>query len=311
MPGAAQEKVYPFSVPGQPERKPRPAVTVAPAAVPAGIPALAGEASEALYLRSIAAELMGSEDPRERLARALAGDEFLLYAQKILPLKSGAADPVLFEVLLRLREEEDNLLPPGGFIPIAERYGMMPDLDRWVMRSLMAWSTARARAQPAWRMPLFCVNLSEPVLGNADFARFVRSELQSRNFSGRQVTFEILEQDAINHHADVVRLMAALKPAGCRFTIDGFGSTKVSFSYLKGLQLDFIKIDGSIILNLLRDAGELAKTRAINTVCHKLGICTIAETVETREALTKLREIGVDYVQGFGIARPGPIAQQQ
>ena len=270
------------------------------------------EGSEALYLRSITDELMGQEeDPREKLTRALAEDEFLLYAQKILPLKSGGPDPLFFEILLRLREEEDNLVPPGGFLPIAERYGMMPDLDRWVVRTLASWSSTRSRAEPGWRMPLYCVNLSESVLGNAEFARFVRSELQSWNFPGQQLTFEIAEQDAINHHSDVARLMSALKPAGCRFTIDGFGSTKVSFSYLKGLQLDFIKIDGSIILNILRDSAELAKTRAINTVCRKLGVRTIAATVETKESLTQLREIGVDYVQGFGIARPGPIAQQQ
>src|SRR5262249_41597312 len=115
------------------------------------------------------------------------------------------------------------------------------------------------------------------------------------------------DPDVLTRHNDVERLMAALKPAGCRFTIDAFGATKVSFTHLKGLPLDFIKIDGVIIQNILRNPSELAKVRAIASACNKIGVRTIPEFVETKEVLNKLRESGVDYVQGFGIARPGPL----
>lgn len=267
-----------------------------------------GEGGEMLYLRSITDELMGWGDPRAKLVRALAENQFLLFAQKILSLKSGIPD--CYEVLLRLKEEEDNLLPPGGFIPVAERYGMMEELDRWVVRNLVTWCLEQRRSDSDWRAPLYCVNLSGAALRNPGFARFVHHELRRPGFA-RSLCFEISEQDVINHHASAVQLITALKPAGCRFTIDAFGSVKVSFTYLKGLAIDFLKIDGVIIQNIVRDPAELAKTRAINTVCQKIGVRAIAEFVETQEALDKLREIGVDYVQGFGIARPGPIGTQE
>jgi EAL domain-containing protein (putative c-di-GMP-specific phosphodiesterase class I) len=258
-------------------------------------------------MRSIADQLMGWDEPRAKLEYALKANQFLLLAQRILPLKRELPDPLCYEILLRLREEEDNLLPPGGFIPIAERYGMMEEIDRWVVRNLIAWCVERKRADSAWRVPLFCVNLSEAAVCSPDFARFVSQELRQHDFNARALCFEIGEPEIISQHAHVQRFVNALKPLGCRFTVDAFGSVKVSFSHLKGLAVDFLKIDGVIIQNILRDPATLAKMRAINTVCGKVGLRTIAEFVETDETLEKLREVGVDYVQGFGIARPEPI----
>jgi len=254
-------------------------------------------------------ELMIGVDPCARLVQALQQDEFLLFAQKILSLKSGAPEPDCYEILLRLKEEEDNLLPPGGFIPVAEHYGMLEEIDRWVVRSLIAWCLDKHRSAPGWRMPLFCINLSGASVISPEFAGFVRQELERTDFPARALCFEISEPDVIKHNDGVRRLIAALRPAGCRFSIDDFGGAKVSFSYLTGLAVDFLKIDGSIIRNLVRDPAELAKTRAINTVCQKAGMRTVAESVETKETLDKLREIGIDYVQGFGIAHPAPIAK--
>lgn len=271
---------------------------------------VSGEGGETLYLRSITNELLGWDDPRVKLVRALEANQFLLFAQNIRSLKSGSPDRLCYEVLLRLQEEEDNLLPPGGFIPVAERYGMMEEIDRWVVRNLISWCLEQQRSNPAWRIPLYCVNLSEAAVTGPKFAHFVRHELQRPGFNPRSLCFEISEQDIINHHDHVQRFINALKPAGCRFTVDAFGSVKVSFSHLKGLAIDFLKIDGVIIQNILRDPAALAKTKAINMVCQKIGVRSIAEFVETEETLDKLRQIGVDYVQGFGIARPGPIAQQ-
>lgn len=269
----------------------------------------AADSGETLYLRSITDDLMGWDDPRGKLARALDEDQFLLFAQKILSLKHGLPDPICLEILLRLQEEEDNLLPPGGFLPLAERYGMMEELDRWVVRSLISWCLKRTRSEPGMRLPLCSVNLSDASVVSAEFARFVVAELQIARLSPRTLCFEIGEQDAINHHSEAQRLIGMLKPAGCLHTIDAFGSTKVAFSYLKGLPVDFLKIDGNIIQYILRDPAELAKTKAINTVCQKIGVRTIAEFVENRETLAKLREIGVDYVQGFGVARPEPLTK--
>ena len=272
-------------------------------------PVAPDENDQTLYLRSMTAELMAGADPRARLVRALQQNEFLLFAQKILSLKRGAGEPECYEILVRLKEEEDNMLPPGGFIPVAERYGMLEEIDRWVVQSLIAWCLDRRRGAPDWRMPLFCINLSEASVISSGFAGFVRHEIERADFPARALCFEIGEADAIAHTDSVRRRMAALRPPGCRFSIDGFGGTRVSFNYLKGLAVDFLKIDGSIIRNILADPAQLAKTRAIITVCRKAGLRAIAEFVETKETLDKLREIDVDYVQGFGIARPAPLAK--
>jgi EAL domain-containing protein (putative c-di-GMP-specific phosphodiesterase class I) len=269
--------------------------------------AVAAEGGDTLYLRSIAGQLMGWDEPRAKLENALKENEFLLFAQNIRPLKKSLPDPACHEILLRLREEEDNLLPPGGFIPVVERYGMMEELDRWVVRSLIAWCTKRRRGNASWRLPLFCVNVSESAVCSQDFVRFVGYELRQHDFDARALCFEIGEPEILGQHAHVQRFINALKPLGCRFTADAFGSVKVSFTHLKGLALDFIKIDGVIIQNMLSDPAALAKTRAISTVCEKVGLRTIAEFVENDETLATLRSIGVDYAQGFGIARPGPI----
>ena len=276
-------------------------------ATDAGGVVMAGEGGQTIYLRSIADQLMGWDEPRAKLEYALKGNQFLLFAQKILPLKRELPDPLCYEILLRLREEEDNLLPPGGFIPIAERYGMMEDIDRWVVRNVIAWCVERKRADSAWRLPLNCVNLSESAVCSPDFARFVSYELRQHDFNARSLCFEISEPEIISQHAHVQRFINTLKPLGCRFTVDAFGSVKASFTHLKGLAVDFLKIDGVIIQNILHDPATLAKTRAISTVCGKIGLRTIAEFVETDETLDKLREVGVDYVQGFGIARPEPV----
>lgn len=290
------------------------AVAAADAATPIGEattpPGHENEGGEALYLHSITDQLMGWDDPRSKLVRALEENHFLLFAQKILSLKTGSQDPACYEILLRLREEEDNLLPPGGFIPIAERYGMMEEIDRWVVRNLISWCLERQKTQPGWQVPLFCVNLSETTLCNPEFAKFVRQEVRRPGFPARSLCFEIGETEAINNHDAVRNFIAALKPAGCRFTIDAFGSVKVSFTHLKGLPVDFIKIDGVIIQNMFKTPADMAKLQAVVNVCHKIGMQTIAEFVESKETLDKLRELEVDYVQGFGIARPGPIAKQ-
>jgi EAL domain-containing protein (putative c-di-GMP-specific phosphodiesterase class I)/PAS domain-containing protein len=269
----------------------------------------APDSGEALYLDSIAGELMVAANPREKLEQALSENEFLLFAQKILPLKGGAPEPECYEILLRLKEEEDNLLPPGGFIPVAERYGMLEQIDRWVVKNVVAWSLANRDRFAGARIPMFCINLSAASLQSRAFAHYVHQLLQERGYPARALCFEMSQSDLINFNEDLRQFAASMRPSGCRFSIDDFGSAKVSFAPLRELAVDFIKIDGSIVQNIGRDAAELAKVRAIQTVCQKAGIRTIAEFVESRQTLDTLRGAGIDYVQGFGIARPAPLEQ--
>jgi EAL domain-containing protein (putative c-di-GMP-specific phosphodiesterase class I)/PAS domain-containing protein len=247
-------------------------------------------------------------NPRAELVRALQEDEFILFAQTIRPL-APTPYPWLFEVLLRLREEEQYMAPPGGFFPVAERYNLMPEIDRWVVRNLIKWTGEKQRSDPAWRMPLYCVNLAGASLHDPEFALYVRHEVQSRKFPGGNLCFEIAEPDVLNQHTAVRAFMSAMRPLGCRFSLDNFGSTQESFAPLKGLTLDFLKIDGTIIQNILTRPDDYTRTQDIVTASHRIGIRTIAAFVESDATLGKLREIGTDYAQGFGISKPGPIAQ--
>lgn len=266
-----------------------------------------GEGSQALYLRLLNEQLVGWGNPRAMLERALEqDDQFLLLGQKLLSLKSGAADPLLYEVLLRLKQEETNMLPPGGFFPIAESLGMMPDIDRWVVRHVITWAIGWAKKNPGKHLPLMCVNLSGETFEDKSFLPFLEKQLNQAGLQPRALCFELNETDIIEYHRRARDFVAAVRPR-CRVTVDSFGSVKVSFGHLAGLTVDFIKIDGVITQDILRDPAALVKVRAINTASQKLGIRTVAEFVETRQILDKLRETGVDYVQGFGIARPEPL----
>jgi EAL domain-containing protein (putative c-di-GMP-specific phosphodiesterase class I) len=272
------------------------------------IPPASG-AGQALYLRLMTEQLTGWDDPRAMLERALKENLFLLLLQRILPLKAGTADPLCYEVLLRLKQEEDSLLPPGGFFDVAESLGMMAKIDRWVVRAVLLYCAARMRGDPARPLPMMCINVSGAALRSTSFLGAVQEEIKQAGVPPKVLCFEVNERDVIEHPAAARAFVAALKSQGCRFTLDSFGSTRVSFNHLNELPVDFIKIDGVIIESMLQGPLGPATVKAINLVCKEVGIRTIAEFVENRKTLDKLREIGVDYVQGFGIARPEPVSK--
>ena len=291
-----------------PPRRPGEPTTL-PGRIDMDAPPPAPRGGQALYLRLMTEQLTGWDNPRVMLERALRENLFLLLAQKILPLKPGAADPLCYEILLRLKQEEDNLLPPGGFFDVAESLGMMPKIDRWVVRAVLTWCAARQKENPARALPMMCINLSGPALMSTAFLGAVREEFQRSGVPPHVLCFEINERDVIEHPDAARAFIAALKPLGCRFTVDAFGSVRVSFSYLNDLPVDFIKIDGVIIESMLQGPLGPATVKAINIVCKEVGIRTIAEFVETKKTFDKLREIGVDYIQGFGVSRPQPITK--
>jgi EAL domain-containing protein (putative c-di-GMP-specific phosphodiesterase class I) len=252
-------------------------------------------------------QLSDGDNPREQLLQALQQDQFILFAQTIESLAAGAEHGRFLEVLLRLQSEEQQMLPPGGFFPVAEHYNLMGEIDRWVVRNLLNQCAASQRREADWQMPLYCVNISTASLRDAGFPRYVQSELERCNIPGGGLCFEITELDLIRHHAGVRALINMLAPLGCRFSVDGFGGVKVWFEPFKDLKFDFLKIDGSIIRNILTESSNLAKAKAIVLACRKIGMRTIAEFVETDETVAILREIGVDYAQGFGIGRPAAL----
>lgn len=263
------------------------------------------ERADHLYAQALNSERAGWDEPQARLAAALREDQFLLLAQSIVPLKSGLPGPIR-EILLRLREEEDNLLPPGSFFPVAERYGMMESLDRWVVRNVVSHALALKAGGAA--LPVFSINLAAASVASHGFLRYVQQQLHDRSLDGASLCFEIAARDVPGIRDELRHMIATLKPLGCRFAVDDFGGGTAAFAPLQGLGFDFAKIDGSIVQALLRGPAELARARAIAGVCAKLGMRTIAEFVEDDRTLAALRGIGVDYVQGFGVARPEPLA---
>jgi len=267
---------------------------------------VADESGNAVYLSSLTEELSGWGNPRERIRQAIENNGFDLYSQDIVALRPGANPQLMYELLIRMHDEEQHLVPPGTFLPIAERSGMMPDIDRFVVRKAVAARVAAGLAPDAASYPVLCINLARNSIEDPSFPEFVARTLQENGVPGAALCFEIADSDAIACLSHASRLAYELKPLGCRFSLDGFGRLGVGFDHIKTMPLDFLKIDGGIILQIERLPEALAKVRAIQRVCKVIGIRTVAEMVESDDSLEKLRAVEVDYAQGFGIAKPHP-----
>ena len=243
-----------------------------------------------------------------RLNQALRDNRFVLYRQEIRPI-AATAPGHFYEVLLRIRNEDGSLSLPGSFLPAAERYDLMCAIDRWVIQHLFAapdlW-LGNATPMPAEHMTLATINLSGASLNDETFLDFVRESIKRYDINPRAICFEITETVAITHFDRAIRLVTALREIGCRFALDDFGSGLSSFGYLKNLPMDFLKIDGGLVRHIVDNPIDAAMVAAINDIGHVMGLQTIAEYVENDAIHEKLRAIGVDYIQGFGIEIPAP-----
>jgi EAL domain-containing protein (putative c-di-GMP-specific phosphodiesterase class I)/PAS domain-containing protein len=270
---------------------------------------IADQSGNAVYLSSLTEELTGWGNPRERIRQAIQNDGFDLYAQDIVALRTDAPSGNMQELLIRMRDEEQNLVPPGTFLPIAERFGMMPDIDRFVVRKAIAARAAAGSSAHAASLPVLCINLARASIEDRSFPKFVARALTQSGVPGQALCFEITDNDAIACAPEAARFANELKPLGCRFTLDGFGRMGIGFDHVKTLPLDFLKIDGSIVLQILRVPEALAKVRAIQRVCKVIGIRTIAEMVESDDVRERLRAVEIGFAQGFGISQPRPFSQ--
>jgi EAL domain-containing protein (putative c-di-GMP-specific phosphodiesterase class I) len=249
-------------------------------------------------------DLTGWAKPEARLRQALENDEFSLHCQPILAL--GAAEGSderypLGEVLVRLREEEAAMLPPGEFLPVLEHYGMMPLLDRWVVSHLTK------HLAKGLRVGALSMNLSTQTLEDVEFPRHAAAAIKAAGVPADSVVFEIEESDVLLRGDLVARFVAAMKVVGSGVLIDGFGRKAVSFTPLKTVGAHFVKVDGSIIRKLLKSEVAVTKLNAILRVGQEIDLKVIAECVEEQEVLAHLKKLGVGYAQGFGIAQPQPI----
>jgi len=210
-----------------------------------------------------------------------------------------------YELLLRMRDEDGQLVSPDQFIPSAERYNLMSTLDRWVIHE--ALSQLADRSDDGEARYTIAINLSGTSLSEDRFLDFVIDELQKQNLPKGAICFEITETAAISNLSRVVHFMNTLKKLGCKFSLDDFGSGLSSFTYLKNLPVDYLKIDGQFIRNVVDDNVDESMVRAIREVGHAMGIETIAERVETKQVLDKLGALGVEFAQGYYIARPASV----
>lgn len=248
----------------------------------------------------------------EKLTKALAEDRFCLYSQPIVPLSQSQKCHNCqehYEVLLRLKDEAGNLISPMTFIPAAERYHLMQQIDRWVIRTFFANQARLDRenfscCQDQGQHSMYAINLSGDSINDEQFVEFVREQFAIHQVPPQAICFEITETVAITNLAKARKLIEELTNLGCCFALDDFGSGMCSFGYLKNLPVDYLKIDGAFIKDIIQDPMDLALTNAINQIGHVMGLQTIAEFVENDAILEKLKELGIDYAQGYGIAKP-------
>ena len=239
-----------------------------------------------------------------RITAALENDSFVLYRQAILPL--GRSQPgKYYELLIRLEEDDGTLVSPGAFLPAAERYNMMIQIDRWVLNTALKFF--QQYPDELNGLLLCSINISAQSLSNEEFLAFLKNSLENNPQWCNKLCFEITESSAIRNIQQAKRFISTLKVLGCRFALDDFGSGMCSFAYLKNLRVDYLKIDGSLVRNCDRDPIDLAMVKSVNDVAQVMNMQTIAEWVEDDQTLAVLKTLEVDYVQGYAVGKPQPL----
>ena len=236
-----------------------------------------------------------------RINNALEDNRFELFRQTIKPLQTEE-DGAHYEILLRMRDETGGIIAPGLFIEAAERYSITPRIDRWVITNAFRWLVSEADERE--RLILCSINLSGQSLGDEKFLPFVVEQFQMSGLDATKICFEITETAAIASYSQANRFINALKELGCKFALDDFGTGLSSFGYLKHFPVDFLKIDGSFVKEILHDPIDREMVRSINEIGHLTGKQTIAEFAENEEIITMLKGMGIDYAQGYGVSEP-------
>ena len=244
----------------------------------------------------------------QRIQDVLEQNHFRLFFQPITKLgpDKGEQQTIHGEVLLRMLDENNEIVGPGSFIPSAERYYLMPAIDRWVIENTFRALTLDRKVTEN-NVSTCCINLSGQSLSDDRFMDFLVNQIKDSGVSTELLCFEITETAVIANLCNASKIISALRDMGCRFALDDFGVGLSSFSYLKNLAVDYLKLDGCFVKNMVNDEIDKAMVTAINQIGHSMNIKTIAEFVENQSTLKAVRDIGVDYAQGYAIAKPAPI----
>ncbi|MBN1699024.1 MAG: EAL domain-containing protein [Spirochaetales bacterium] len=245
------------------------------------------------------------------ITKALEDDRFCLYTQTIKPIGKTITYGEHYEVLIRMIDENGQILAPETFISTAERYNVMPIIDRWAIRKLFSSYKIDYNATVYHTRGKYTINLSGATLNDESFLDFVFQQFDLYDIPPFMICFEITERQAIYNLSRVINFMKKMKRIGCCFSLDDFGAGWTSFNYLKQLPLDFLKIDGSFVKGIDKNPLDYELVKTINHIGHVMGLETIAEYVETKYILEKLLEIGVNYAQGYFISKPEPFRQHR
>jgi len=240
-----------------------------------------------------------------RIQKALAENRFSLYAQRIEPLKDS--NKPHYELLIRMQDVNGRIIPPGGFFPAAERHNLIVQIERWVIDK--TFSLLHLNPSFLDNIDFISVNLSVHSLTDESVLEFILLKFRQFKIDGNKFCFEITETVAISDILMVGDFILALKKLGCKFALDDFGSALSSLGYLKTLPIDYLKIDGVLVKDIVEDKIDYAIVKAINEIAHTLGMQTVAEFVENNDIKKILIELGVDYAQGYGIHRPQPFEE--
>jgi len=237
-----------------------------------------------------------------KINQALEENRLLLTLQPIAPIHGVVHKKFLYEVLLRMQDDNGKIILPEDFLGAAERYNLSNKLDRWVISNIFKWQANNKKKLE--NIFAFSINLSGQSLGDADFLNFTIAELNKYKVSPEKICFEITETAAITNLASANRFMHALKRLGCVFALDDFGTGLSSFGYLKTLPVEYLKISGLFVRDIMDDSIDLAMVKSINEIGQVMGKKTIAESVESEEILSRLRKLGVNYAQGYAVGKP-------
>lgn len=243
-----------------------------------------------------------------RIRRALDEDRLRLFVQPIVPLQSESVKKPRYEVLVRMLDETGRVIPPGAFMPAAERYNVASAIDRWVVANTLAWVGDLARKNEG-NPGHYSINLSADSLVDIDFLNFILANIARAQVPPESICFEVTETNAIANLSSAIVFMNRLKAIGCSFALDDFGSGVSSFGYLKNLPVDYIKIDGAFVRDICTDSTARVMVASINNIGQEMGLETVAEFVETAETFELLRNLGVNYAQGFHLGKPMPVGE--
>jgi diguanylate cyclase (GGDEF)-like protein len=243
-----------------------------------------------------------------RINEAIEHNDFVLYCQGIFPLQQKELPP-FYEILIRKRDEHGGIIPPAEFLPSAERYHLMTKIDRWVIQHAFMTLQPLFKMQSSVNPFIVSINLSGMSLGDAQLLPYIQSCFETYDISPGHVCFEVTETSAIINIDNTIKLIQELQKMGTRFMLDDFGSGMSSFSYLKHLPVNFLKMDGAYVRDITSNKVDLAMAKAIQSVAQSMEIQTIAEYVEDQATLDCLKDMGVAYAQGFYLNRPMPLSE--